>query len=221
MPIVTDYNVAVTPVCNTFPLPATRPSPAAGSGNGLRLYWFSQTIGPGRGLETVADAVSRAGIPGELHLRGACDDSFVAALRERIARHAPNLHLAIHGVEPQEAMVDLCRPYDIGLAAEPASSMNNALSLSNKALTYPLAGLALAVTDTPGHRPLIDHVREHAVVYAPSDADTLARGLQMWHDDRAALRRAMAASWDAAVNRWHWEDHDREALLAATRNALS
>ncbi len=214
------YNVTITPVCNTFPLPMERPSPAAESGNGLRLYWFSQTIGPGRGLETVVDAIGLGGIPSELHLRGACDDSFVGLLQKRIARSAPTLRLITHGVEPQERMVDLCRPYDVGLAAEPASSINNALSLSNKALTYPLAGLALALTNTPGHRPLIDDVRHHAVVYGPDDAAALARGLRAWHDDRAALRCAMAASWDAAVNRWHWEDHDREALLAATRSAL-
>ncbi len=214
------YGVPVTAVCNTFPLPQEPPSPRVEDRGGLRLYWFSQTIGAGRGLEAVVDAMALARIPGELHLRGACDSAFVATLKERIAHDAPNLQLEVHGVEPQESMVDLCRPYDVGLAAEPASSINNALSLSNKALTYPLAGLALALTDTPGHRPLIDDVREHAVVYAPNDAAALARGLRAWHDDRAALRRAMAASWHAAVSRWHWEHHDRETLLAATRSVV-
>ena len=44
---------------NTFPLPAREPEFAPVDGEGLRLYWFSQTIGPGRGLE---DAVQAAGL---------------------------------------------------------------------------------------------------------------------------------------------------------------
>jgi hypothetical protein len=215
------YHVLPTAVCNTFPLPA---APAAALSIDrrapLRMYWFSQTVGAGRGLEVVVDAMGSSGVPGELHLRGASDETFVTALRERIASRAPRWRLALHPVEPSSQMVDLCRPYDIGLAVEPGSSVNNALALSNKALTYPLAGLAMVITDTPGHRPLIDDLARNAVVYKPGDVEALARGLKAWYEDRAALRAAKQASWRAAASRWHWEGHDREALLAAARRAL-
>jgi hypothetical protein len=216
------YGLRVTAVCNTFPLPAAAPTNGLGEeGAPLRLYWFSQTIGAGRGLEAVVDAMALSRMPGELHLRGAVDDLFVTALRTRIARQAPRLRLVIHGVDSSQLMVTLCRPYDVGLAAEPGSSLNNALSLSNKALTYPLAGLALAVTDTPGHRPLIDDLGEGAVVYHPQDVETLASGLRAWNENRIALRAAKDASWRAAARRWHWEDHDRETLLDAARKAAA
>jgi hypothetical protein len=216
------YHVVPTAVCNTFPLPALPGAIAAArDGAPLRLYWFSQTIGAGRGLEVVVDAIGMAGVPGELHLRGTEDGAFMEKLRARIANQAPHLRLAVHSIEPASEMVDLCRPYDIGLAAEPGSSLNNALSLSNKALTYPLAGLALALTDTPGHRPLIDDLHDGAVVYKPGDVDALAHGLRVWHEDRAALRAAKQMSWRAAARRWHWEDNDRETLLAVARRALS
>ena len=45
---------------NTFPLPPHEPEFAPVDGADLRLYWFSQTIGAGRGLE---DAILAAGWP--------------------------------------------------------------------------------------------------------------------------------------------------------------
>ncbi len=48
------------------------------------LHWFSQTIGPGRGLEMLCDALSRIEAPFELHLRGRCKPDYETALRQRL-----------------------------------------------------------------------------------------------------------------------------------------
>jgi glycosyltransferase involved in cell wall biosynthesis len=113
-------------------------------------------------------------------------------------------------------MVDLCRGYDVGLSLEQGHVQNHALCLGNKALTYVLAGLAIVLTATPGQQPLAADLGEGALVYAPGDVATLAKGLRRWADDRAMLARARAAAWRGARERWHWEHHDeRGALLAA------
>jgi hypothetical protein len=99
---------------------------------------------------------------------------------------------------------------------ETGSVPNRELALSNKALTYPLAPLALAITDTPGPRPLARHLNGHAAVYAPGDTEALAGVLSSWMSDRRRLREAKDAGWDAARTRWHWEHPlERDALLAA------
>jgi glycosyltransferase involved in cell wall biosynthesis len=169
----------------------------------------------------VVEALVLAEVCGELHLRGSADAAFVEALQQRLAHVTPRLRLEIHGVERPDRMVELCRDHDVGLAPEPGSSVNNALSLSNKALTYPLAGLALVLTDTLGHRPLIDDLGGDALVYEPGDVAALARGLKAWAADKAALERARAASWRAAIDRWHWDGHDRETLLSAVQGVLA
>ena len=111
----------------------------------LTLYWFSQVIGPDRGLE---DAIRAMGIlrtrPLELHLRGAWHPGYEGVLRsmaadagvrqERIVSHAP---------AAADEMVRLAAEFDIGLALEPAASVNNDLALSNKLFTYVLAGNAV------------------------------------------------------------------------------
>lgn len=210
------FNITPVTINNVFRLPDP---PADGSSGGpLRLYWFSQTIGPGRGLDEVVRAVGAAGIPAELHLRGVAIPEYAASLDALRRAVAPRLRLVQHPTSDPDAMVGACRGFDVGLSVEPGLTLNNALSLSNKALTYPLAGLALVLTRTPGQRVLAEHLGPNAIVYAPGDVGALASGLARWHEDRDALSDARHASWKAARDRWRW-DHalERETLLASVR----
>ena len=129
---------------------------------------------------------------------------------------APRLDLVVLPTEPPDTMIDLCREHDVGLALERPVSRNATLLLSNKALTYLVAGVAVVATRTKGHEALAADLGDHAVWYEPGDVDALARGIERWARDPAALRDAKQAAWSAAVGRWHWE-HERErgALLAA------
>jgi hypothetical protein len=203
---------------NVFRLP--EPPSLDRSAGPLRLYWFSQTIGHGRGLEDVVDAVGRAGIACSLHLRGAGRGPYVDELRARASRVAPRLELTTHDPASPERMIDSCHGFDAGISAEQGHIPNRQLNLPNKALTYPLAGLGLVLTATAGHRPLADDLEGTAVSYAPGDVGALADGLGRW-DSPAELRRARDAAWTAARTRWHW-DHpfEREALLGAIEAAL-
>src|SRR6185295_9502708 len=83
------YSVCPIPINNTFPLPAATPDLTPSVGEGLRLYWFSQTIGPGRGLEDAVEAMGMADIPGELHLRGLAIPDYLERLRELADDIAP------------------------------------------------------------------------------------------------------------------------------------
>jgi hypothetical protein len=187
----------------------------------LRLYWFSQTIGAGRGLEDVVRAAGRARIACELHLRGVPAVGYLDRLQALAAAEAAQLRIVPHAPADPDSMVEACRPFDAGIAAEQVHVTNRALCLSNKALTYPLAGLAPIVTDTPGQRPLAHDYEGQALMYAPGDVDRLADGLARWAADAAALRRAREAAWSAAQRRWHWDhDEERGALLRCVSTVL-
>jgi len=216
------YGVPVSPLHNTFPLPRQAPDPApAPAGQPLRLYWLSQTVGPGRGLDQVVRAVGRAGLVAELHLRGREAGDFVTTLRALAAAVAPGLTLVHHPPAPPDAMVELARPYDIGLAPEPGFSLNNRLALSNKVFTCILAGLAVVLSATPGQLPLGRDLGAGALLYAPGDVEGLARGLGHWDRHREVLAGARRAAWEGARRRWHWEHaEERGRLLAAVAAAL-
>src|SRR6185436_16389511 len=93
----------------------------------LRLYWFSQTIGPGRGLEAAVTALGRAGVSAELTLRGRPHDGYLEALQRLAAAHAPRVVVIHQPPAAPDAMVDLARGYDVGLALDHGPPRNRSL----------------------------------------------------------------------------------------------
>lgn len=215
------YGVRPVLVHNTFGLPVETPDVVPTTGEDLKLYWFGQTIGPGRGLEDAVRAVGLAGISAELHLRGLAAPGYLDSLGRLGTDAAPRLKIIHHEPAPPDRMVELCRGYDVGLALEQGHVPNRAWCLTNKAFTYILAALAVAFTDTPGQRTLALDLAEGAILYPPGDVAALAAGLLRWEAHRGLLLRAKAAAWEAARRRWHWEHPDeRGALLCAVAGAL-
>jgi glycosyltransferase involved in cell wall biosynthesis len=215
------FGIAPVTIDNVFPLP-TQP-PAAGDDDRVpRFYWFSQTIGAGRGLDHLVRAAGRLGRPCEVHLRGVSRNGALQSLRALAADVAPQVSIHVHAPADPWSMVSTCRPFTIGVAVEPGSSVNNALILSNKVLTYPLAGLPVMLTDTAGHRPLAADLADGALACAPGDIDAMADGAARWLDHAPALRRAREASWHAARTRWHWEhEEERGAFLGCVARAVA
>lgn len=216
------YGVAPEVIHNVFSLPETPPDLESTSAGPLRLYWFSQTIGPGRGLEDAIAAAGVSGIDAALHLRGAIAEGYRESLRALAKEKAPGLALTLHPPGPPDEMISLSSGFDIGLSLEQPVSFNRPLCLTNKALVYLLAGLALVMTDTPGHRPLRDGLGKKALVVPAGDVRALSEGLRRFADDRRYLLDCRKASWDAASKRWHWEHSEERGKLrrlfeAATR----
>ena len=78
-------------VLNVFPLSQAPPGPTArgAAEPGPSVYWFSQTIGPNRGLECAVRAIGVARTRPHLYLRGSSAPGFVehlSALRPRSGR---------------------------------------------------------------------------------------------------------------------------------------
>ncbi|HUF47145.1 MAG TPA: hypothetical protein VMM93_04955 [Vicinamibacterales bacterium] len=211
-----------TLIRNVFPL-ADRPARApGGSTDGrLRLYWFSQTIGPNRGLEEVVRAMGR--LPDgtvELHLRGAWWDRFEDTLagvartagleRTRIVWHSPS--------DPGE-MVRLAAAWDIGLVTETGETNNSNLAQSNKAYTYLLAGVPILSSDTAGHVELLAEAPGAGWTYPRGDWPALAERFARLAGDRAGRRQAAARAWSWGEVRFNW-DVEAQKLVAEVNRVL-
>ena len=222
-----ELGIPAIPINNVFPLPASAPDRAdrpdrLDDQREFSVYWFSQTIGPNRGLEDVIRALGLTARPASLTLRGCAAPGYVESLRAIAATAAPRVDLRIVPPASPARMVDECRAFDLGVSAEQGHIRNRLLNLPNKATTYPLAGLPVVLTDTPGQRPLADDLGAGALVFSPGDHETLAGALAPLMADRDSLTRARDASWNAARTRWHWEHElERGALLSAVRSALA
>lgn len=196
---------------NVFTLPADKPRFGPSKSMSLKLLWFSQTVGPGRGLETVVEACLLVNRPIVLGLAGA-----MTPLAHELVAKARRQGVVVEclGTAPPDSLVDLCRKWDVGLAAEADASPNRQMcTVTNKMGTYLIAGIAIAASDTSGQREMAADLAEGAWYYPPGDAAKLAEGLRRWADDPALLETAKQRTWRAAQTRWHWNHPLEEGRL--------
>lgn len=194
-------------VLNVFPL-AERNAAVSGvdvrAPDTISLYWYSQVIGAGRGLEDAVRALALLPAFVHLYVRGH-DDGFGHILTRDAERLGVGERLHVlppvmpHELVPRAAM------HDIGLALEQPNKRNRELCLSNKLFTYLLAGLAVVATDTPAQRSVIEQVGEAGALCRPGDPADLASTLRPLVTDPARLRAARHAARIAADQRFNWD----------------
>jgi glycosyltransferase involved in cell wall biosynthesis len=189
----------------------------------LRLYWFSQRIGPNRGIENIVQALGMLRDRSvELHLRG----NWQSGYRERLGQLMSSSgmgqeQLHAHAPAPPDDMVRVSAQYDVGLALEPGCSLNNLLSASNKMFTYVLGGSAVAATATPGHRSIADTAPGAvSFLYTPGDIAGLAAQIKNWSSDRVSLAVARRKAWAAADGSLNW-DREKGKFLGIVERMIS
>lgn len=117
----------------------------------LSLYWFSQTVGPGRGIETIINAVKSVQHPIELHLRGNCEAAYRDHLFELM--DGQEIHtLIIHPAASNTTLGDRIKEHDIGLAFEFYKPLNKDLTASNKIFHYLVNKVPVIASPTMGHK---------------------------------------------------------------------
>src|SRR5258705_3584308 len=99
-------------------------------------------------------ALGRAGVPAELVLLGRAQSGYVTGLRRLAKSHAPRVAVIHQMPAAPDAMVESARGHDVGLALDYGEPLNRDLCITNKALTYILAGVPVAMADTPGQHAL-------------------------------------------------------------------
>ena len=133
------YQVEPVTILNVFPLSEAPPAPVTpeslSKGGRPTLYWFSQTIGPGRGLEPLLDALSLMRIPVDLHLRGILATGYAATLKGRAGQRGFSGVLHFHDQASPNQMAVLAAGHDLGLALELCEPPNRGICLTNKIFT--------------------------------------------------------------------------------------
>jgi glycosyltransferase involved in cell wall biosynthesis len=202
-------------VLNVFPLEAVEPSPPH---DPPRLYWFSQTVGPGRGLETAVRAIAIARSRPQLVLRGDPSPGYREQLDALARAEQVTDRIEWLGPEPPSAMVRLAAQNDIGLAAETNETPNHRMCLSNKTFTYLMAGIPVVASDTPAQVALQRELDGAMLVYPQGDAKGLAECLDRLTRSTEALAAAKARARQLAQARFNWETESRAFLDEVARS---
>lgn len=204
-------------VYNTFP-PSTSHLPRSTPHVPYpRLHWFSQTIGPGRGLETLLQALPHLQRPVEIHLRGNYADSARHWLEPQIPNGWRD-RVFIHPTVPNDELPNCIAAHDIGLALEQTDPPSRNLTITNKFFQYLQAGLAVIATDTAGQREVFDHCPQIGRLIPCQDAIALAQAItDLLHPQ--SLQIAKHAARQAVTRQFSWQtQHDR--LIQVAEQAL-
>src|SRR5258706_885693 len=210
-------------ILNVFPLSerpnAFRPSEP---GSPLKLFWFSQTVGRGRGLE---DAIRAMGtlpnIEVELHVVG----EWASGYRSELLPLAESVgvrpaQIRGHSTARPQDLVGIAARHDIGLALEQAACVNRDICITNKIFTYLLAGNAVAATNTQGQQEIVRRIGRAGFSYEPGNAAQLAAGLRVWSENRKALESARREAWDWGTRQYNW-DFEKQKFLAIVERVLT
>jgi glycosyltransferase involved in cell wall biosynthesis len=207
------YNVF--PRANFDPL---RPPAGRRRRNTLELVWISATIGPGRGLEDAVHALAQLPESVRLTIFGRMLPAYDARFTAVLHGAGVGARVAVRPVVEPASIAATIAGFDVGLSLDLNNCANRSLTICNKVFEYVQAGLALAATDTPGHREILECVPDAGFLYPPGNAGALAKRLLTYAGDRDALIAAQTVAWEAGRRRYNW-DRDGERFLATFESA--
>jgi len=186
---------------NSFPL---QPTPPTRPVRDPEMVWFSQTIGPGRGLEQFIGAWKQLSPPlGRLTLIGALLPGYGQALLEGLP-DTVRAKVIFRDPVPSDMLPSVLSEFDIGLALERSTPPSRDLTVTNKILQYLNAGLAIIATPTAGQKEVLAAASGSGIAIdlnAPDAVKNLASCLSSpeW------IRRAQGDSRLGAETKYNWE----------------
>jgi glycosyltransferase involved in cell wall biosynthesis len=182
------------------------------------ICWFSQVIGPRRGLESLMDALYMVDVACEVHLRGGASPSYK---RELLARAPESCRdrIYFHEQVAHHELLSRIAEHDIGLASDIPHSRSRALTITNKLLLYLLGGVPVAASDTAGQREVAALADDALFLYSVESAAECASVLSRLLSDPALRVRARAKAVEAAKGVFSWE-RSAGVLVSGIEKAL-
>nr|WP_294794364.1 hypothetical protein [uncultured Mucilaginibacter sp.] len=176
----------------------------------LKLFWFSQTIGIGRGIEDVVSALSTLKKDDfELHLLGYLPE-FSINFVEEIKKG--NINIKFHKPVAPDEVIAFAAQFDIGLALETQSPLNRDLCLTNKIFTYMQAGLTTVASQTTAQA---DFMRQNPAIgstYPVGNVKALAEIILGYQQHPDKLMACKEASLQLAHEHYNWETESQKFL---------
>ena len=210
------YKADPVTILNVFPFSQAPAAPTAGrlitEEYPAVFYWFSQTIGHGRGLENVLKVMARMRLPVELHLRGFASEEYAASLQSLARREGLKRPVKFLAPGSPNEMSRLAAAADIGLSVEEATPLNHDICLPNKIFVYLLAGIPQLLSNTTAQQAFAAEIAEASLLGNMARPEETASKLDSFLSDQDGVTRARSFAWDIAKRRFSW-DVEKERLV--------
>ena len=184
------------------------------------LYWVSQTIGSGRGLETAIKAIAISKSQPHFYMRGNINDPY----RDQLVALALDLGISdhVHFLAPlhPDALEEACAEFDLGYAGETGFSDNNSLALSNKIFSFITSGLPIVVSDTAAQAAFLPSLGKAAKLFSIGNEHSLSTAIDHFLVDPVELTAGREHSWHLGQNLLSWETQE-QSFLELVRSQIS
>lgn len=200
-------------IYNVFPAPQISVKPKEFS-HPLKLFWFSQTIGEGRGIEPFINLLTRFKKRLEVHLLGNISPNYKATLQELM----PKQHLLqFHEIVLTQQLPLKIGEFDIGLALELDTPMSRNYTITNKFFQYIQSGLPVIVSQTTGQMEAFERFKPGFMLsQQPTNHEIIELG--KWLNNPVELQTAKTKAIEASAV-YNWENESKK-LLIIIKNAL-
>lgn len=169
------------------------------------IYWFSQTIGADRGLQSAVRALALSKVKPHLYLRGNPAEGAVEELLSIAGNVSVSENVHILPIAQPYQMEALASAYDVGLCSEIGHTRNREIALANKQFTYFLAGIPALMSDIPAHRLFAPEADGAVEIFGANDPASLASAIDSTLGDAVRLAGMRRAAWQLGQAKFNAE----------------
>lgn len=176
----------------------------------VRIVWISQTIGPGRGLELLLDAVAQTGGRFSVHLFGHATESFARSLKDLVRGQ---FSLEQCGTIPADRIPATLAQFDVGYIGDALTSRSRDLTVTNKLFHYLDAGLPVIAAATTGHQKIAATLDGAVTLFDLNREASLVEALDQ-HRSLSRRQAASRAAWAASLTIGSWQSESQKLIQA-------
>jgi hypothetical protein len=140
------------------------------------FLWFSQTIGPGRGIEELLKALNLVDTNTEIHFVGNINDKYKDFVISELK--GTNHIIKFVSLLKHHELLDYINNFEVGLALEPSLPLNKDLTISNKILLYLQSKLMVIASKTTGQLELSGSFNDQLLYVDIGDAIDFSGGIK-------------------------------------------
>jgi len=179
----------------------------------LKLFWFSQTVGKGRGVEEVIEAMGKLKINVSLTVLGSCDIEMKTELLHFANENEVN-EVQISFLDPVSPVeiFSIASRHHIGLALESENTINRDICLTNKIFTYLLSGLAVIATDTSAQKLFLETHNGIGYYFQKGNVSHFAELILNYQNNPDLLQQHRANALKLAAEKVNWEKEQKKII---------
>lgn len=208
----------VTTLQNMFPL-TQQPNFLLLGEDCFKFFWFSQTVGPERGLEQIIEILGLTGKKNiQLTLLGNCTSEYKGILEKLwVSSGLGPERLIFLKTVPENQIFSIAATHHFGLALEVPCSRNRDICLTNKIFTYILSGNYLILSQTSAQKNFHNSYPSSGICIELQELKYAAREIVKLLDDSEQLNRRRKQNYELGKRTLNF-DREKNILLTQVGN---